>query len=187
MYHEHTGAWFWWGGSEQCTPEEYKQLWTMTVDHLRNKKNVHNLLYAYSPSETKDETEFLERYPGDEYVDIVGYDCYATGSDSVAVANYKAAMDRNLKIVTTYAQRSGKLPVVGETGMESIPYPQYFTDAVYSVINQYRIGWVLFWRNAWEPDKPNHYYAPFNGHSSAPDFKEFAAKPDILMNKDILD
>ncbi len=109
------------------------------------------------------------------------------GSDSVAVANYKAAMDRNLKIVTTYAQRSGKLPVVGETGMESIPYPQYFTDAVYSVINQYRIGWVLFWRNAWEPDKPNHYYAPFNGHSSAPDFKEFAAKPDILMNKDILD
>ncbi len=79
MYHEHTGAWFWWGGSEQCTPEEYKQLWTMTVDHLRNKKNVHNLLYAYSPSETKDETEFLERYPGDEYVDIVGYDCYATG------------------------------------------------------------------------------------------------------------
>ena len=184
MYHEHTGAWFWWG-SEQCTPEEYKQLWIMTVDHLRNKKSVHNLLYAYSPSETKDEVEFLERYPGDEYVDIVGYDCYATGSDSTAVANYKTAMDRNLKIVTTYAKKSGKLPVIGETGMESIPYPHYFTDAVYSVINRYKIGWVLFWRNAWEADKPNHYYAPFEGHSSVPDFKEFVAKPDILMTKDI--
>ncbi|NDV77407.1 glycoside hydrolase family 26 protein [Dysgonomonas sp. 511] len=184
MYHEHTGDWFWWG-STQCTPDEYKQLWMMTVDHLRNKKSVHNLLYAYSPSETKDEVEFLERYPGDEYVDIIGYDCYATGSDSTAVANYKAAMDRNLKIVTTYAQKSGKLPIVGETGMEAIPYPTYFTEAVYPVISQYKIGWVLFWRNAWEADKPQHFYAPFAGHTSAPDFVNFVEKPDVLMNKDI--
>lgn len=184
MYHEHTGAWFWWG-SEQCTPEEYKQLWIMTVDHLRNKKNVHNLLYAYSPSETKDEIEFLERYPGDDYVDIVGYDCYATGSDSVAVSNYKAAMDRNLGTITAYAQKSGKLPVIGETGMEAIPYPTYFTEAVYPIISQYKIGWVLFWRNTWESDMPNHFYVPFEGHSSVSDFKEFIAKPDILMNADI--
>ena len=46
---------------------------------------------------------------------------------------------------------------------------------------------VLFWYNAWESDKPNHYYAPFEGHSSALDFKEFVAKPDILMNIDIVD
>ena len=184
MYHEHTGAWFWWG-CKQCTPEEYKQLWRMTVEYLRDKKNVHNLLYAYSPSETKDEAEFLERYPGDDYVDIMGYDCYATGSDSTAVANYIAAMDRNLKIVTTYAQKAYKLPIVGETGMESIPYSTYFTKVVYPVIRQYKIGWVLFWRNAWEADKPNHFYTPFEEHSSAFDFNNFVAKPDILMNEDI--
>jgi len=184
MYHEHTGAWFWWG-SGQCAPDEYKQLWTMTVDHLRNKKNVHNLLYAYSPSELKNEEELLERYPGDEYVDIIGYDCYASGSDSVAITNYKAIMNRSLKIVTDYAQRSGKLPVIGETGMESVPYPQYFTDVVYPVINQYKIGWVLFWRNAWEPDKRHHYYIPFKGHPAEADFMEFVEKPDILMNKTI--
>jgi mannan endo-1,4-beta-mannosidase len=184
MYHEHTGNWFWWG-SEQCTPEEYKQLWIMTVEYLRDKKNVHNLLYAYSPSETKDEAHFLQRYPGDEYVDIVGYDCYVPGSDSAAVASYKAAMDRNLKIVTDYAAKSGKIPVIGETGMESIPDPTYFTQAVYPVISQYKIAWVLFWRNAWESDKPNHFYAPYAGHSSADDFKEFVSKPEILMNADI--
>ena len=184
MYHEHTGNWFWWG-SEQCTPDEYKRLWIMTVEYLRDTKSVHNLIYAYSPSETNDEAHFLERYPGDEYVDIVGYDCYATGSDSTAVVNYKAAMDRNLKIVTDYAAKSGKISVVGETGMESIPYHTYFTEAVYPVISQYKIAWVLFWRNAWESDKPNHYYAPFAGHPSASDFKEFVAKPNILMNGDI--
>lgn len=184
MYHEHTGAWFWWG-SRQCTPDEYKQLWIMTVDYLRDKKQVHNLLYAYSPSETNEEAHYLERYPGDDYVDILGYDCYATGSDEAAVNAYKAAMDRNLRIVTTYATKSGKLPIVGETGMESIPYPHYFTEAVYPIISQYRISWVLFWRNAWESDKPHHHYMPFVGHASAPDFKEFVAKPDILMNEDI--
>ena len=184
MYHEHTGAWFWWG-SEQCTPEEYKQLWIMTVDHLKNKKNIHNLLYAYSPSETNDEMHFLERYPGDDYVDIIGYDCYATGSDSVAVKNYMEAMDRNLKIVTSYAEKSGKLPIIGETGMESIPYDTYFTEVVYPVVCQYNVAWVLFWRNAWESDKPQHFYAPFDGHTSAPDFVKFIANPDILMNGDI--
>ena len=184
MYHEHTGAWFWWG-SKQCTPEEYKQLWIMTVEYLRDKKNVHNLLYAYSPSETKNEAEYLERYPGDEYVDIVGYDCYVPGKDSEAVAKYKEAMDLNLKIVAGYAAKSGKIPTIGETGMESIPDSMYFTQAVYPIINQYKIEWVLFWRNAWESDKPEHFYAPFKGHSSADDFREFVAKPNILMSADV--
>jgi len=184
MYHEHTGAWFWWG-SEQCTPEEYKQLWIMTVQHLRDKKNVHNLLYAYSPSETNDEAHFLERYPGDEYVDMVGYDCYVPGKTAEDVEKYKLAMDRNLKIVTDYAAKSGKIPTIGETGMESIPDSTYFTQAVYPVISKYKIAWVLFWRNGWEKDKRDHYYIPFEGHLSAPDFMEFVGKENILMNNDI--
>lgn len=185
MYHEHTGAWFWWG-SAQCTPEEYKHLWIMTVNYLRDNKKAHNLLYAYSPSDnTKDEAEFLERYPGDNYVDIIGYDCYAAGSDSMSVAGYKITMDRNLDIITSYAAKANKLPIIGETGMESIPYSTYFTETVYPVINKYKIGWVLFWRNAWEKDKPQHFYAPYAGHSSADDFKVFVGKDNILMNADI--
>ncbi len=184
MYHEHTGAWFWWG-SKQCTPDEYKQLWRMTVDYLRDTKNVHNLLYAYSPSETSSETEYLERYPGDEYVDIVAYDCYVPGKDAESVSKYKEAMDRNLKIVTEYAKKADKVAVIGETGMESIPDSTYFTQAVYPIISKYKVSWVLFWRNAYESDKPEHFYAPYLNHSSASDFYEFVSKPDILMNKDI--
>lgn len=184
MYHEHTGAWFWWG-SKQCTPEEYKQLWIMTVEHLRDKKGVHNLLYAYSPSETRDEVHFLERYPGDEYVDIIGYDCYATGSDSTAVEKYKQAMDTNLTTVTNYAKKANKLPIIGETGMESIPYPTYFTEVIYPLVNKHHVAWVLFWRNAWSSDLRQHFYAPYKGHSSANDFKEFVNRENIFLNKDI--
>jgi mannan endo-1,4-beta-mannosidase len=184
MYHEHSGAWFWWG-SKQCTPDEYKRLWIMTVEHLQYKRNVHNLLYAYSPSETNDETHYLERYPGDQYVDIVGYDCYVSGKGAEAVSKYKDAMNHNLKIVTDYAAKSGKIPTIGETGMESILDSIYFTQTVYPVISQYKVVWVLFWRNAWESDNRNHFYAPFAGHSSANDFKEFVSGAGILMNADI--
>ncbi|SHF88037.1 mannan endo-1,4-beta-mannosidase [Dysgonomonas macrotermitis] len=185
MYHEHTGSWFWWG-AKQCTPEEYKDLWRMTVDYLKDKKNVHNLLYSYSPSETDNEAHFLERYPGDNYVDIIGYDCYVPGKDSTALTTYKEAMDRNLNIVTSYAAKSGKLPTIGETGMESITDPTYFTEAVYPALQKYKVAWVLFWRNAWEADKREHFYVPFAGHPSAEDFKTFVANDSILMNKDIV-
>lgn len=185
MYHEHTGDWFWWC-SKQCTPEEYKKLWIMTVEYLRDKKNVHNLLYAYSPATVASETEFSERYPGDEYVDIVGYDCYAHGTKPEEVEKYKDNMDRNLQIVTAFASKTGKLPTIGETGMESIPDATYFTQTVYPVISKYRISWVLFWRNAWdEAKRDKHYYAPFEGHPAAKDFKKFVSKSGILMNEDI--
>lgn len=185
MYHEHTGAWFWWG-SEQCTPEEYKQLWIMTVEYLRDKREIHNLLYCYSPSETSDLEEYLERYPGDEYVDMLAFDCYVYGENQQkAIESYKKAMVHNLDIVTQYAQQSNKIPTIGETGMESISDPVYFTQVIYPIISQYKIAWVLFWRNAWESDKPQHFYLPYNGHLSENDFVEFVSKPDILTNKDI--
>ncbi|MDR0832950.1 MAG: glycoside hydrolase family 26 protein [Candidatus Symbiothrix sp.] len=185
MYHEHSGNWFWWG-NEQSTPEEYKQLWTMTVEYLRDTKNVHNLLYSYSPSETRDEAHYLERYPGDDYVDMVAFDCYYSGEvNAENSAKYQDAMRRNLETVTAYAQKAHKIPTIGETGMESIPDSTYFTQVVYPVINDYKISWILFWRNAWEPNNQKHFYAPFAGHPSAPDFKAFVSKERILMNKNI--
>jgi mannan endo-1,4-beta-mannosidase len=185
MYHEHSGAWFWWG-SKQCTPSEYKQLWTMTVKYLRDTKNVHNLLFSYSPSETKDENQYLERYPGDEYVDMVAFDCYFSGEvTDVNIASYQENMRRNLQIVTTYAKKANKIPTIGETGMESIPDSAYFTQVVYPVIKDYKISWILFWRNAWEPTHQKHFYAPFAGHPSAPDFNVFVKNTQILMNTDI--
>ncbi|KAA3702731.1 endoglucanase, partial [Bacteroides salyersiae] len=67
----------------------------------------------------------------------------------------------------------------------SIWDPTYFTNVVYPIINKYKLGWILFWRNAWEPDKPNHYYLPYPGHSSESDFKQFVDQPLILTNKDV--
>jgi mannan endo-1,4-beta-mannosidase len=189
-YHEHTGAWFWWG-SNQCTPEEYKQLCRMTVEYLRDIRNVHNLLYAYSPSSVQAEAEYLERYPGDEYMDILGFDYYANGenelynleTDSARMTQYKQTMKTNLDILTAYAAKAGKIPAITETGMERFGYPAYFTDAVYNTIQDYNVSYVLFWRNA--PDRPTHYYVAYPGCPNETDFRIFVEKPKILLINDI--
>jgi beta-glucosidase len=186
LYHEHSGAWFWWG-SKQCTPDEYKQLWVMTVEHLRDTRNVHNILYSFSPSETKDITEYLERYPGDDYVDIVGFDCYANGEKEdqspektkQQIERYKNALKHNLDIVTAYAKKTGKIPTIAETGMERVPYPQYFTDAVYNSVKDYKVSYVLFWRNAF--NRSNHFYVPYPGGPGEEDFRIFAGKKGIIL------
>ena len=77
-FHEHTGSGFWWGEA-QCTPDEYKALWRFTVEYLRDVKGVHNLLYVYSPDLYRDAEHYTERYPGDEWVDVLGLDAYHRG------------------------------------------------------------------------------------------------------------
>jgi beta-glucosidase len=188
IYHEHSGNWFWWG-SKQSSPEEYKQLWRMTVKHLRDKRNVHNLLYAFSPSETKNQDEYLERYPGDEYVDILGFDCYANGENEKQnrpktlrqIAKYKKALKHNLDVISACAEKTGKITAITETGMEGIPYPEYFTDAVYKSVKDYKIAYILFWRNAY--NRPSHFYVPYPGSPGEADFRAFAALPKIVLNE----
>ncbi len=182
MYHEHTGSWFWWGAKE-CTPDEYNQLYRMTVKYLRDTKQVHNLLYAFSPTDVATEQEYLQRYPGDEWVDIIGFDTYAFGTESKDLNAYKQKMNTGLSIVTKYAAQSGKIPVMAETGMEGIKVNDYFTRVLLPIIQPYNISYILFWRNAF--NNPGHFYVPYAGHTSAADFKKFTENKKILMNKNM--
>ena len=90
--HEHTQGWSWWGSS--CTTEsEFVEFWQMIVTYLRDTKGVHNLLYAVSPqldSWYDDQTirdRLLYRWPGDNFVDFIGMDCYH-GENPDAFSNY---------------------------------------------------------------------------------------------------
>ena len=180
LYHEHTGSWFWWG-ARQCTPQDYVAMWRMTADYLRGS-GVHNLLIAYSPSGCSSIEEYLLRYPGDDYVDVTGFDIYQNGSDTLS---YRKAMETNIDIVTGYAGKSGKIPVISETGSESVRPDDYFTSVVYPLLENRRLSYILFWRNAYEPDKPGHFFLPFKGHSAEDDFKEMVSFPRVLLNEDI--
>ena len=65
-----TGSWFWWGKEGS---KVYKELWKLTYDTLVNEYGLHNIIWEWN-SYNFDTSE--NWYPGDEYVDIIGYDKY---------------------------------------------------------------------------------------------------------------
>lgn len=184
-YHEFDGGWFWWG-KPHCTREEFIDLWRFTVSFLRDSVGVHNFLYAFSPDNRfNTEEEFLERYPGDAWVDMVGMDNYGDmGRDHYA----PEVATKKLKIVSDYARKSGKLAAFTETGLESIPNPAWWTQTLLPVMRgdpSIQLAYVLVWRN--DPNSPTHYYAPLPGHPSVPDFLQFYNDPYTLFEKDLVD
>lgn len=186
MFHENTGNWFWWGRN-QCTPDEYKQLWIMTLNYLQNEKQIHNLLYCYSPSIVKSEDHLLERYPGDIYVDMIAPDIYVPPAKTPegSILLFKQRLKDNLDIITKYTQKANKIAALGETGYESIPDTTFFCNILSPIIKEYKLSYILFWRNAWEPNNRNHYYLPFKGHPATNNFKQFYNEPYTLFLKDI--
>ena len=184
-WHEHTGSWFWWG-QQHCTAEQYKALWQLTVNRLKDK-GVTNALYAYSPGTEPDgdEARYLERYPGDDIIDLVGLDCYcwAPEADTTQIANYAANLDRNLATVCAIAKQHHKAVALTETGYEGIKTDNWWTSTLAPVLSRHPVSYVLVWRNA--HDKPGHFFAPYPGHPSASDFVRFYNAPETLFLRDV--
>lgn len=68
--HEAEGAWFWWGaeGAEPC-----KKLYRLLYDKLTNEYGLDNLIWVWTGYTFPTSADW---YPGDDVVDIVGYDKY---------------------------------------------------------------------------------------------------------------
>lgn len=68
--HEAEGAWFWWGaeGAEPC-----KKLYRLLYDQLTNVYGLDNLIWVWTGYTFPTSADW---YPGDDVVDIIGYDKY---------------------------------------------------------------------------------------------------------------
>jgi len=174
-FHEFDGSWFWWGANF-CSPEEYKTAYQFTVDYLKNTKGVHNILYAFSPDNSyTTESNYLSRYPGDQYVDVLGMDNYGDfdnqGSTGATRANSK------LKIISDLAIKKVKIAALTETGYQVTstkpPVTDWFSAYLYSALtsNNIEVSYVLFWVNS-----KDAYFVPNGTVSNAADFKTFSSK-----------
>lgn len=182
-YHEFDGDWFWWGKAH-CSKEDFISVWQFTVTYLRDSLDVHNFIYAFSPDcKFTTEQEFLERYPGDEWVDMLGMDNYADfGRDG----KYNIELGiKKLKIVSDYAKKANRLAALTETGLESIPNSTWWTETLLKALKSEKmnLAYVLVWRN--DVKSPTHFYAPFPEQVSVPDFLKFYDDPYTLFEKDL--
>jgi len=185
-WHEHTGSWFWWGEKE-CTPEQYKNLWTMTVEQLK-KNDVVNVIYAYSPGGEENPTSnhYMERYPGDEVIDVLGLDIYCMAEneeDTLSIASFANSLDKNLELVCKLGKEHNKVVALTETGFETIKTANWWTSTLAPVLDKHQIAYAYVWRNA--HNKVNHYYAPYPGQKSAKDFVAFYNLPKTLFAHDL--
>ena len=181
-WHEHTGSWFWWG-KDFCTPQQYIALWKLTAERFK-ECGVTNALFAYSPDRTESAEAYMERYPGDEMVDIFGLDCYCFGNNEPATfENYVENVKRQLTYVCRLAKEHGKVAAFTETGYEGLPYEKWWTEALAPAIADLPVAYVLTWRNA--HDKVGHFYAPYPGHTSVDDFTAFYNLPRTLFVHDV--
>ncbi|MFT3935424.1 MAG: glycosyl hydrolase [Chitinophagaceae bacterium] len=181
-FHELNGSWFWWG-KNLCTPEELKQLYQFTETYLRNNKQVHNLLYAFNTDRFANEEEYLERFPGNEWVDVIGFDIYQRGADN---AKFIAETDKSLTTLEKIATERNKIPALTEFGYGTLPDSTWWTNALLPAIGKHKISYALAWRNAGKSANGNYeFYVPYKGQASAPDFELFYKNERTLFQKDV--
>lgn len=176
-YHEHTGSWFWWG-KNLCTVEEYKALWRMTVEYLRDTRNIHHLLYAYSTDRFTTQEEYLERYPGDDLIDMLAFDLYDRGPD------FPETLKNCAQIVSRLAAEKGKFAAVSESGGPIATQTDWWTARLLEPLRSIPLSYVLVWRNPWQGGS-HAPFGPHPGNPSAPDFVKFYDDPHTLFLQEV--
>jgi len=182
-FHEFDGDWFWWGKSH-TTREDFIDVWQFTVNYLKDSLDVHNFIYAFSPdNKFSSESEFKERYPGNDFVDMVGMDNYGDFGRNGAY-NLEVGL-KKLLIVSDFAKKNKKLAAFTETGLESIPNPNWWTETLLKTLKSrnLRLSYVLVWRN--DTRSPSHFYAPYPGQVSEVDFIKFYEDSFTFFEKDM--
>jgi mannan endo-1,4-beta-mannosidase len=175
-WHEMYGNWFWWGRSK-CTDQQYIDLFRFTIDYLKNEKNITHFLTAFSPDNGFDSEEtYLERYPGDDYADILGLDDYGDfrrGRLDLIVIK--------LGIVSDLAKMKNKIAAFTETGSDRMEIKNWYTSNLLQVLKANEktrgIAWVMVWRNR----DLDHFYVPPANHPEQEDFKLFCDDKMILL------
>jgi hypothetical protein len=185
-FHELNGDWFWWGG-KNCTPDELKQLYEFTESYLRDKKNVHNLLYAYNTDKFYSREEYLKRYPGDEWVDVIGFDIYQA-YNTASNEDFIKYSENMLATLNSVAKEHNKIPALTEFGYNGLKDSLWWTNTFLKAIAPYKISYALAWRNAGLRNADQYeFYVPYKGQLSASDFVEFYKNEKTLFQKDIAD
>lgn len=184
-YHEHTQTWSWWG-SKCTTADEFIRFWQFTVEYLRDSKGVRNFIYAISPQMDEDYKggageRLTFRWPGDDYVDFIGMDCYHY--------NWKQAFKSNLDAMSELSLEKQKPCGVTETGPEGFDWADYWTSHILECAINQRVSMVVMWRNKYvgNNESDRHFYSVYPGHPSEDDFRTMYEHPSTFFSKDLPD
>ena len=177
-WHENSGSWFWWG-EKLCTVDEYKALWNLLQDYLRDR-GFDNVVWAYSPGCQDNLTaeRLLDRYPGDDRVDMLGLDGYQWQPEEKE--QFIARGRQNLEVLCQVAKEHGKIPALTECGMKNLTEPTWWTSTLLPTVEGYPISYLLVWRNY-----KGEWFGPSPSKPDADYFRQMYDNEKILFLKEI--
>ncbi|WP_298049758.1 glycosyl hydrolase [uncultured Cardiobacterium sp.] len=199
--HENTGDWFWWGKGHMSA-DDFKALWQYVHDYLTETKGVDNLLFAYSPNYPLDGSKenYLATYPGDKYVDIMGYDAYQSDNDQPD-ADWMQDTVHDLVMVNQLAVDHGKVSALTEFGLnndrviqrsggnQNIHFFSQFLDAIQANPEAAKFAYMMTWANWGDNTDDGKFqsYTPWPGHEMEADFKNFVNRLTLAnpANEDV--
>lgn len=144
-------------GQGKCDGAEFVALWQFTISYLRDVKGLHNLIWAYSPDmiHLNSRDAYLEYWPGDEWVDILGLDAYDRNG-----ADYDHKGLQMIRLMKNIAYTKNKPLALTETGLENnnpeesnYYNKKWWTSMLYKIIENEPVSFVLLWLQRRFPDQ----------------------------------
>ena len=120
--------------------------------------------------------QWMERYPGDDRVDLIGEDAYQWGTEE----DFVKQMSADMALISKIAREHYKLLAVTECGYKNSPDATWWQRVLNPIIEPYPTLYILPWRNY----KKEHFgVAPET--TTAQDFKAWVATKKLLLLKGI--
>lgn len=150
---------------------------------------MHNLLYAFSPGGGfgGSADQYLRTYPGDDFVDVLGYDTYDAAADST----FLAGLVSDLGMIADLADARGKISAFTEFGITGGVQPDgqnknvhWYEDVLNAITadpRASRSAYMLTWADFGGTTTP---YIPTSGEM-LPDFQAYYDDPYTLFAKDL--
>ena len=174
LWPNQNGCHHWWGSS-RCTVEEFKKLYRFSVHYLREFHKLSNFIFAYTAGDYSPKFDnLIERYPGDEWVDILGVESY----------NDESEESRRLTISLTremiaFARKHGKIAAVTSFGFAnekgvgldycgSLEWIEFWTQKVPTDVPEIQNIAFLHFAKSWTQEngvKCYHFPYPSSDHA----------------------
>lgn len=169
LWHECEDEWMWWGSSS-CTVEEYKEFFILTQELIKKYLiNENQILWAYCTDQYfSSEEEYLKRYPGNSYVDIIGYDDY-----SIARPEKLNDCIKRAQCVSSISLKYNKICAIFETSNNyEATREHFFRNCVSPIITAENVylGIIQMWTSEY-----------FNTVGEKEDRKWFLSQPFIII------
>ena len=170
IWHECEDQWQWWG-RDMVSVSDYKKFFIYTERLIKKYAPKAQIVWVYCTDRNwNTEQEFMLRYPGDDYVDIIGYDDYQLSNP------YRfESSKRKARIVTSVAERHKKISGIFETANICKKTQDVFFKSYLSKIlldRQVKFGIVQMWS-----------MGEFNSQLQYEDRTQFLNQPYIINKK----